>query len=132
MLNPYTNVASDAYREAEVLAASPGRLLVITFDALIVSLTRARVGMTMQNQDIVLASLDKSRGFLGELLAALDYKQGGDIAKQLGALYSFLLGELMGMGVNQNVKKLERITNIVRELRDAFAQIAVGSRREVA
>ncbi len=132
MRNPYASTASTAYQEAEILSANPGRLLVLTFDGLLAALARARVGITMQNHEVRLAGFSMARSILGELLASLDYHQGGDIAKQLSGQYVFLIGELITLGVHPNVKKLDQITGIVRELRDAFHQITATQRREVA
>jgi len=130
--NPYSSSAGSAYRESEVLTASPGRLVVLTYDGLLAALTRARVGVVMKNYEVQLAGFDKSRALVGELFAALDHDRGGDIARQLGALYLFILGELTTLGIKPDVKQIDRIIAIVRELRDAFDQIAHTPRREVA
>jgi flagellar protein FliS len=130
--HPYASTAGTAYRETEILSATPGRLVVLTFDGLLAALARARVGIAVQNHDVRIAGFDRARLMLGELLAALDYSRGGDIAKQLSGLYVFLLGELITLGVHPDVKKLDRIIGIVGELRDAFHQIADTKRREVA
>ncbi|MBI3568300.1 MAG: flagellar export chaperone FliS [Gemmatimonadetes bacterium] len=132
MSNPYASSAGNAYRETEILSATPGRLVVLTFDGLLAALARARVGITMGNDDVRIAGFDKARLMLGELLAALDVERGGDIARQLSGLYVFLLSELVTLGVRPDVATLDRITGIVRELRDAFHQIADTPRREVA
>ncbi len=120
------------YRETEILSAAPERLLVITFDGLVASLTRARVGAAMSQQDVLLPALDKARAILGELLATLDFQRGGAIARQLSAIYVYQLGELQLMGVKPDAAKLERLLRQARELRDAFAAISVAPRAEVA
>ncbi len=117
-----------AYREAEVLSASPGRLLIITYDSLLSAMNRARVGIAMRNHDVALAGLDKSREFLAELLCTLDHEQGGDMAMRLSALYAFVLRELTDIGVSHDTARLDRNIRIIRELRDAFAQVATATR----
>jgi flagellar protein FliS len=54
----------------------------------------------------------------------LDQERGGEVAANLGALYSFLLGELVQLGVRADVPRLDRVTRMIGELREAFAQVA--------
>jgi flagellar protein FliS len=91
--------SANAYRENEVLAATPGRLVVITFDGALSGMARARVGIAMQSHEVTLAGLDKARDLIAELLVTLNHDKGG---------------------------------GIVRELRDAFAEIASTQRSAVA
>ena len=124
--------SANAYREHEVLAATPGRLLVITFDGALSALARARVGIALKNHEVTLAGLDKARGLVAELLITLNHEKGGDIAVRLSALYAFVLHELTEIGIHPNVTRLDRNIGIVRELRDAFAEIASTRRSAVA
>ncbi len=116
--------SAHAYREMEVLSASPGRLVVITFDAILSALTRARSGFTMANDDVSLPALDKGRLLIGDLLASLDRDRGGEIAGSLASMYVYSLGELTELGVHPNLSRLDRIISMFRQLRDAFADAA--------
>lgn len=120
----YPSASAQAYREAEVLTASPTRLVVITFDAILVALTRARSGFTMANSGVSLPALDKARVLLGDLLASLDRDRGGDLAARLASVYVFTLAELSELGVHPNLTRLDRVISMLRHLRDAFAEIA--------
>jgi flagellar protein FliS len=124
MRKSYASASASAYREAEVLSAPPGRLVVITFDGVLASLTRARVGIAMSNHEVLLSSVDKARGLLCQLLTSLDRDRGGDIAKRLFALYLFVLGELLEISMRPDLGRLDRNISLIRELRDAFDQIA--------
>jgi len=122
MRNPYATAKT--YRETEILSAPPGRLVVITFDGLLVSLTRARAGIVLANHEVTVTAIDKSRSLLCQLLVSLDRDRGGDIASRLFSLYLFVLGELLELSMQPNVARLDRNISIIRELRDAFEQIA--------
>lgn len=113
-----------SYREAEILTASPGRLLLITFDALLAAMTRARVGITMGDDSVASNGLDRARNCLGELLATLDKDKGGAIAEQLASIYVFMMVDLGSVALRRDVARLERHIAMVRELRETFAQIA--------
>lgn len=116
----------NAYRERDILSADRGRLLVLTFDALVASMTRARAAMAASNSEPMSESLGKARLLLGELLATLDHKSGGSIADQLGSLYVFILSEIDDIAFHPDTTRLDRNLNLIRELRDAFAQIATA------
>ena len=120
----HPGTTTNKYRETEILSAAPERLLIITFDGLIAAMTRARVAAASSRADVLLPALEKSRDILGELLASLDFNRGGAIARQLSSIYVFQLGQLQTMGIAPDVRLLERLTAQIRELRDAFAEIA--------
>jgi len=113
-----------AYRESEVLTASRERLLVITFDALVASLTRAKLGATMQNREVTINGIDRARALLAELLVTLDHDAGGDLSRRLASVYVFILGELDRLALKPEAGALARHVHLVTELRDAFAQSA--------
>lgn len=109
------------YREMQVLAASPGELVIMVYDHLLVQLLRAQQAKTADTQARSDA-LDKARSAMGELLVTLDREKGGALATHLASIYSFLLGELTTLGIRPDIRRFERVTHIVRELREAFAQ----------
>jgi len=115
---------TNKYRETEILSAAPERLLIITFDGLLAAMTRARIAAVASRADVMLPALEKSRDILGELLATLDFNRGGAIARQLSSIYVFQLSQLQTMGIAPDVRMLERLTAQIRELRDAFVEIA--------
>ena len=115
---------STRYREMEVLSASPGQLVVILYDHLLASLRRARLAIEGNNVEQRVAYLDKSRAAVTELLVTLDQAKGGAIATNLRSLYSWILTELLDIGMRPDVHRLDKVIAIAGELRDAFAQIA--------
>lgn len=113
------------YREVEVHSATPGQLVVILYDHLLTHLARARQSMGPDQIEARSDALSVCRSVVTELLVTLDRERGGSIAVHLAAIYSFVLGELTTLGLRPEVERLERVTNIMRELRDAFAQVAL-------
>jgi flagellar protein FliS len=127
--DPYS---AHAYRDTEVLSATPGRLVVITFDGLLASLARARFGFQARNPDLALPAIERARGFLGELLGSLDRERGGDMAVRLANIYIFVLTEMQSIVQTQDVKRLDAHIALLRELRDAFFQVSSAKRPAVA
>src|SRR6185503_18770652 len=115
--------AATAYREREVLTASPARLVVMVYDHVIANLHRARVANKV---DVRVEAISKAREGITELLVTLDIERGGALATQLQSLYTYMLTELVD-GARLEGVRLERITKMVSELRDAFSTIATGA-----
>ena len=115
---------ASAYLETQVLSASPGQLVVMLYDHLLLQFRRARIGIEKGDVATRQAALEKSRAVLGELLGTLDYQQGGEIARQLSGIYAFLLAELLDIGLHPRAERLDPLSAIVTDLREAFDTIA--------
>jgi flagellar protein FliS len=113
-----------AYRDRDILNATPGRLVVIVYDHVLVNLFRARAASTPDKLELRLESLSKARAGVMELLAALDVEKGGQIAMNLRGLYGFLFAELKNEARNPDHVRLDKIMSIVTKLRNAFSTIA--------
>jgi flagellar secretion chaperone FliS len=116
--------AASAYREREILNASPGRLVVIVFDHVLANMFRAGALSAPDRLEFRLEALTKSRAGIMELLATLDLEKGGQIATNLKGLYGFVYTELMDEARNPDKARLDKLMTIIKELRDAFATIA--------
>lgn len=116
--------AAAAYREREVLTASPAQLVVIVYDHALANLTRARMALQAGNIEARVEATGKARDALVELMATLDVERGGQLAENLRGLYGFLINQLLDLGLHPDAKLLDRVTKMVAELRSAFASIA--------
>jgi len=109
------------YREAEVASASPGQLVLIIYDHVLVNLSRARLRVADVDGTARSEALERARAGVTELLVTLDRERGGDIAGSLGSLYVFWLSELSVLGVKPSPERMDAIIAMVTELRGAFA-----------
>jgi flagellar protein FliS len=112
------------YQETEILSASPGRLVVLLYDQLIVSLRRTRAAIEAGNIEQRCAAMNKSRDILMHLLGTLDREKGGEIASRLSGLYAWMIQELLDVSRSPGVARLDRVLRVAGELRDGFAQAA--------
>ncbi|MEO7963191.1 MAG: flagellar export chaperone FliS [Gemmatimonadaceae bacterium] len=112
------------YRESEVLSASPGQLVLIVYEHLLINLRRAALLVEAKDANARSDSLDRARAALTELLVTLDHKQGGEIAARLSAIYVFMLSELSVLGVKPDAARLGAIIALLGELHTAFEQVS--------
>ena len=58
------------------------------------------------------------------LLACLDYKQGADVAQNLGAIYEWALRELINARANRSPEKVQEIIDVLTPLYEAWLALA--------
>ena len=114
------------YRDAELGTATPGQLVVMLYDKMLLTLRRARIAFDAKQIEVRCEQILKAGEMIAELRASLDHQQGGAIAKQLEALYSFMLRELLAANRTQDARKIDGVIRMASELRDAFAQVVAG------
>jgi flagellar secretion chaperone FliS len=114
------------YRDAELLTATPGQLVVLLYDKMLLTLRRARVACETRHIEERCELLLKAADMITELRVTLDHEHGGAISTQLDALYAFMLRELYDANRRQDAAKIDVVLRIAGELRDAFAAVVSG------
>ena len=123
--SPYASQAA-RYRDAELASASPGQLVVMLFDKIVLTLRRARLAIESRLIEERVELLLKANEMISELRLSLDFEQGGAIAQNLDALYAFSLRQLFEVTRTPDVAKVDAVIRIMGELRDGFATVLAG------
>lgn len=123
------NQAYNAYKEASVKTASQGRLVVLLYEEAVKQLTLAS-SLFNQNLKVPVKDIErfgkcilKTQEILTELQVSLDMEKGGEIAKNLMALYVYFNEELMNAGINKNKEKITFVLEKLKTLADSWRQI---------
>jgi flagellar protein FliS len=117
---PYAAQAG-RYRDAELASATPGQLVVLLFEKLALTARRARAALDAGQIEARTAHVLRAVDLVTELRLSLDHEQGGDVARQLDALYGFMLRELFEANRRQEGARLDAVARIAGELREGFA-----------
>jgi flagellar protein FliS len=112
-----------AYRQGAVLAASREQLVVMLYDGARRFLRQGAVAMRAGEIERAHNTLRRAELIIAHLDATLDFEQG-QVAEQLHALYSFFLAHLNSARLSQDAALVEEVSDLLGELRDAWAQIA--------
>ena len=94
--NPYQK-----YLEDEVLTADPMKLIVLLYRGAIESVSSARRHLAAGDIRARSRSITKVMEIVGELAGALDYERGGNVSKELGRIYEYVLRSLTEANVKQ-------------------------------
>ncbi len=114
-----------AYRESAVLTAPPERLVVMLYDGARRFLFQAATAMRGGDVPTSHERLRRAEKIVEHLLATLDMSQG-EVAERLEAIYVFCQGQLAEGRMQQDAGKLDKVAELLGELRDAWAQIATA------
>jgi flagellar protein FliS len=67
--------------------------------------------------------LIKTKNIVTELMATLNMDKGGDIAKNLQSLYSYMFSQLIEANMNKKTEPVVIVIDLLKELRAAWTQI---------
>jgi flagellar protein FliS len=115
---------SDAYKQQSILTAPPGRLVVMLYDGCIRFLFQAAYAMRQGDRKVSLQRMRKAEAIIDELRVTLDHDKGGEIATNLDQIYGFSRSHLLKAWADQDADKIDEVSRLMTELRDAWAQIA--------
>ena len=106
-----------------MLSAPPEMLVVMLYDGARRFLFQA--GVAMQNEQIELShrKLRRAEDIIQHLRDTLDMEQG-EISQRLEAIYLFCLRHLQQARFDRDANKLEQVSALLGELREAWATIA--------
>jgi flagellar protein FliS len=120
-----TNVTAShaAYRRGTVLAATPGQLVVLLYDGARRFLRQAAIAMRDGEVERAHTTLRHGERIISHLDATLDFEQG-EIPQRLHAIYVFCLSQLNAARIGQDTTKVEEVSRLLGELREAWSQAA--------
>jgi flagellar secretion chaperone FliS len=113
----------DAYRQGAVLAATPGQLVVMLYDGARRFLRQASIAMRAGEIERAHNTLRRSELIIAHLDGTLDFDQG-QLPERLHSIYQFCLAHLNTARLDQDAAKLEEVSDLLGELREAWAQVA--------
>lgn len=107
------------------MAATRGQLVVMLYDGARRFLRQAAVAMGEGEVERAHNTLRRAEMILAHLDGTLDHDQG-ELADRLHAIYTFSLRHLTQARFDRDPAKLEEISDLLGELREAWAQVAAG------
>jgi flagellar protein FliS len=119
-----------AYRETRVRTAGPGQLVVMLYEEAVKQCDRAveylaaDVKKKPANIEKINQAICKVQDIVTELMASLDFDAGGDIARDLFALYVYFNRELSEANIAKDAGKVASVRGMLAELSSAWAVAA--------
>jgi len=113
-----------AYKQNRVMTAEPLNLVVMCYNSAIESLHIVRTRMEENEHEEKVLAFNKFLDIVGELISSLNFEKGGDIAKNLHAIYAYAYRRVSEADVSKDMSAIDEIIGIFEELRDAWEEIS--------
>ena len=132
MYTPVSSRAASAYRQVSVQSgvdgASPHMLIKMLFDGLIQSLNAARGALQRGDVAEMGRQIGKAVRILEEgLKGGLNPAQGGDIARNLAALYDYCVGRLTLANVRNDAALVEEVVSLITPVAQSWNDIGTNN-----
>ncbi len=124
------------YMADAITTASPGKLLVMLYDRLVLDLVKAEEALGRDDRETASTQLQHAQEIVIELRSSLKMDVW-DGAKGLSELYGFLLTQLIQANIRRDAAQVASCRGLVEPLRDAWRTAvseasAVGTAARVA
>ena len=121
-MSTYSNY-QNAYKKASVNTLDQNKLIIMLYDGAIKNANFAVQYMESGEIEKVHDSLIKTKNIVTELLATLNMEHGGEIAKNLKSLYSYMFSLLIEANMEKKSEPVLNVIDLLKELRGAWVQI---------
>jgi flagellar protein FliS len=127
----YKNVSS-TYKETKIKTASQGQLIIMLYDEAIkqlnLALEQLELNSTLKKEpgriEKIGKAVMKSEEIITELMVSLDFKNGGEISKNLFSLYTWFNRELLEANIAQDTDRVKSVRDMLSTLRNTWSEIA--------
>jgi len=108
---------SQAYKKAAVSTVDQRKLIVMLYDGAIKFLTIATDKMEKGDTYEAHRNLIRGKSIIAELLASLNMEAGGEIARNLQRLYTYMFNELIEANLNRDIQRVSQVIGLLKDLR---------------
>ncbi|MDR2659301.1 MAG: flagellar export chaperone FliS [Spirochaetaceae bacterium] len=123
--------ALSAYRQTRIKTASQGQLIIMLYDGGISTLDHALELLRHKSErrkdpskiEEIGKAIIKAQEIITELMVSLDFEQGGKIAENLFALYTWFNKELLEAHITSDAARILAVRNSLFDIRKSWAEI---------
>lgn len=121
----------NAYKQTNAITADPKRLIILCYETVVSNLTLARESYISNDYETKAKCIQKAQDIICELMNAIDFENGGEVAKNLYALYNFLTRHILEADLKRDVTALTEVITMTTELKSAWQEIFYGSQKSI-
>jgi flagellar secretion chaperone FliS len=115
------------YQQAQVATADRGRLLMLMFEGALKFLGRAEAALAEGELEPFAVALGRAEAVIAELLHTLDFKAGGEVARNLDRLYRFMLDHLVEANLRKSTVHVAQVARVLGIIASAYRDILDGA-----
>ena len=122
----------NAYRQTAVTTASKEQVLIMLYEGAIKQLRKAAEACQKNDLAGKGTAVGKAHDIINELSNSLDFQIGGEVAKNLERLYSYMVEQIVQGNINNDSTKFDQARNMMETLlegwKGAVEQLQAGKR----
>ena len=122
--NTYVKTLNRHYLENKIQSASQSEIISMLYDGALNFLVQMKQAILEENHKVRDDAFGRVQAILQELQHSINYEEGGEIAKSLASLYSFMLKHLFESNLKSDASGVEAIREMIWELRTAWQEAA--------
>ena len=120
--------AAEAYKRQQIMTATPEALTLMLYNGCLKFMNEGKDAIEAKQYEQANTSLQKAQNIISEFRLTLNMEY--DIAKQLMPLYNYTYDRLVEGNMKSDVAMIQEGIDIIKELRDAWAQAMKKARQE--
>jgi flagellar protein FliS len=118
----YGNTAHNVYAQNEINVESPTKLIEMMYEGVLRFNAQAKKAILDGDIEKRVYWTNRSIAIITELISSLDMDQEGTIAAYLQGLYNYEIQLLTEAGLENNVNKIDEVTNVFKGLLEAWRE----------
>ncbi len=120
------------YQQTSIMTAEPKRLVLMCYDGAISSLRRAKEKYETEEYEAKARAVQTFQDIVNELLCALDFEKGGQIATNLQSIYDYAIRRVLQADIAKETKGFDEVIGMLQELKEAWEEISYGKQQDSA
>ena len=122
------NNAAEAYKRQQILTATPEALTLMLYNGCLKFMNEGKDAIEAKQWEQANTSLQKAENIISEFRITLNMEY--DISKQLMPLYNYTYDRLVEGNMKSDPALVQEAIDIIKELRDAWAQAMKKARQD--
>ena len=118
------NRSFNQYQKTSMVTAGKLDLIIMCYEKVIQSLHQVKLNYEAKAFEAKAHALQKGLNIINELQCSLDCERGGEIAKNLDALYAYLTRRLLEGDLKEDLSAFDEVIHIMNELKEAWESVA--------
>jgi flagellar protein FliS len=118
----YGNTAHNVYAQNEINVESPTKLIEMMYEGVLRFNAQAKKAILDGDIEKRVYWTNRSIAIITELISSLDMDQEGTMAAYLQGLYNYEIQLLTEAGLENNVNKIDEVTNVFKGLLEAWRE----------
>lgn len=119
----------EAYHRVTAETRSPLELVVMLYDGAIRFIGEAQEAADRNDVAGRTRAVSRALAIVTELQNRLQLDEGGDVARELDRLYSYMTVRLLDSNVKRDRKALDEVRRLLSTVRDGWAQVGAAGAR---